>query len=345
MLLAGLLASACVTPLEAGERYYREGDRLAALESWQKVRDYSSDYEKAQARISAVEQEFEQLVVLYQKRARYYEDKGRLAESVLNYRLALKLRPDDRETLDHVQSLARVLAQRRGELRGAYRERFEAGELGAARERLAALRTLDPLSPEVAGDRRQLNQALRAEVDRRLARGRRGFSSGNYASAELAFREVLALEPENESAQGYLSFIVRNREEEGEAGSRDASGVNATVAEIRAEGFYQNALAAEGSEHLFHAIESYLRALRANNHPRATRKLASLRERMTPQVEELIESGRAYYQEEELQDALDQWGRALLIDPGNDQAKEYVARAERLIENLERLRANADGTS
>jgi hypothetical protein len=40
-----------------------------------------------------------------------------------------------------------------------------------------------------------------------------------------------------------------------------------------------------------------------------------------------------------LQAALDQWERVLLIDPANDEAKEHAARAEKLLERLEELRA------
>jgi len=59
-------------------------------------------------------------------------------------------------------------------------------------------------------------------------------------------------------------------------------------------------------------------------------------------VEELIRRGQDEYQQEDLEAALEQWRKALLIDPGNAQALEYVARAERLLENLERLRAEPD---
>lgn len=345
LALVGLLA--CTNPVELGERRYREGDRLAALEMWRGVGSDSPYHEDARTRIAEVENEFEQLVVRYKKRGRYYEQKGRLAESVLNYRLALKLQPDDRATLDHVQSLARTLAERRETLREAYRASFEAGDLATARTHLEALRTLDPLSPAIATDERHLEAALREEVDTLLARGRRGFSSGNHAKAERVFRQVLALDPENESAQGYLSYIDKiRREEEGESRARagDPREVDATDAEIRAEGAYQNALAAERAGDPYAAIRYDQAALRADaRHAGARAHLASLRRGLAPEVEGLIQAGREHYQQEDLQAALDQWRRVLLIDPDNARAREFVARAERLLENLERLRA--DGAS
>jgi tetratricopeptide (TPR) repeat protein len=114
--------------------------------------------------------------------------------------------------------------------------------------------------------------------------------------------------------------------------------VHATDEEILAEGFFQNALGAERRGDLFKAIEYDIRALEANpSHPIASAHLVALRSRM-PSVGELIEAGRDHYQQEDLEAALEQWRNALLIDPDNRQALEYVARAERLLENLERLR-------
>ena len=73
-------------------------------------------------------------------------------------------------------------------------------------------------------------------------------------------------------------------------------------------------------------------------HEGARRQLAGLRATLGSQVDELVESGRAAFMQEDLQGALDQWRRALLVDPQNEKAKEYVARAEKLLENLEQLR-------
>jgi len=94
LLLAGL-GVGCTTPLELGERRYREGDRRAALEIWRDVGSDNPYHDEARQRIAQVENEFEQLVLRYKKRGRYYEQRGRLAESILNYRLALELQTDD----------------------------------------------------------------------------------------------------------------------------------------------------------------------------------------------------------------------------------------------------------
>jgi len=336
---------ACTTPLERGERRYREGDRLGALEIWREAPADATNAARIELRIEAVEQEFEQLVVRYKKRGRYYERKDRLAESILNYRLALRVEDDDPESLRHVQELARVLDARKRESRKALGEALAAGELGKARAELAEMRRLDPFDSKLETVERQLDDALRAEVDRLLARGRRGFTSGNYQTARTAFTSVLELEPENDSAQGYLSYMETIRAEDLRPGSRPPGArprhISASENEIRAEGLHRNALSAESSGNPYAAIDYELRALRLNpQHREAQRNLATLRRQLQPRVPTLLESGRGHFEAEELQSALDEWRRALLIEPKNAQALQYVARAEALLENLEQLRSD-----
>lgn len=342
-----LIFGACTNPLELGERRYREGDRLAALETWRSVRSDSPYYERIRRRIAIVENESEQLVVRYKKRARYYEQKGKLAESVLNYRLALKLQPDDRDTLDRVQSLVRSLAALRRQARAAYTEAFEAGDLAAATRHLAALRTLDPFDPHLATSERELEDTLRAKVGPLLAKGRRGFSSGDHRSAERAFLAVLEIDPNNETALGHLSYIAKIRDEETAAVGAPARGFDPTEmasdSRIRAAGLYEKAVRAQTEGRLFDAIDADIEALKLDpGYGKALEHLAALRRDLAPTVEGLIQAGQHYYQQEDLLAALDQWRRALLIDPNNREATQYIGRAESLLESLERLRAEPE---
>jgi len=228
-----LLALGCVTPLEEGERLYHEGDRHGALAVWQSVDPSDRGYPEVAARIDEVETELEQLVVRYVDSARRLQDEGRLAESILDFRLALMLRPDDTGTLDHVQKLARELAERKAALEAEYQRVAARGHLEDASEALRRLRTLDPFDPMFETEERQLQAALNAEWRQRRAR---------------------------------------------------------------------------------------------------------YRERLAGEVEGLVEAGREAFGEERLDAALDYWRRALLIDPENERIQAYIARAERQLENLERLR-------
>ncbi|MFQ5417382.1 MAG: tetratricopeptide repeat protein [Myxococcota bacterium] len=350
LLVCALVLAGCTTPLATGERLYREGDRLGALETWRSVPANASEYDESQERIAVVEEEFNRLVIRYKQRARYFEAKERLAESILDYRLALKLQPDDAETMAHVQELARVVASRKALRRAQFRSASEAGDLGAAREQLEQLRILDPFDPDIQTDERQLVDALRLAVTRELTAGRRQFMAGNHDSARRHFRSVLELDPDNESAQGYISYIATIRRERESATGRSATFASqegfASDAEIRAEGFYQNALAAQRRGKFYSAIRHDLRALQAfRDHAEARGHLRAMRRRLSGGVDSLIEAGRNAYREEDLQTALELWTRALLIDPRNERARAYVDRARRQLQNLERLRSEPDVVS
>jgi tetratricopeptide (TPR) repeat protein len=351
-----LAALACSTPLERGEAAYHRGDREEAIEAWRRIDASELDYAAAQQRIEAVSEERGQLVARSMQRARYFEERGRLAEAVLDYRLALRLEPGDRATLAHVQDLSRRLAKARSEGLALFREAFAREDLGAARVHIASLRVLDAFSPEIADGQRQLDEALAVRVDAIVARGSDDIESGELADAEAAFRSVIELDPRNVTARGNLAYIERLRSE-GAASAAPALAGDASPAdvppprrraprprpgdvEIRAEGYFQNALAAEAGGDPYQAIQYDRAALDADqSHVGARSHLAALRRALAPQVPMLLESGRRHFQREDLRAALDQWDRVLLIDPANAEAKEHKARAEKLLDRLEQLQA------
>jgi tetratricopeptide (TPR) repeat protein len=352
-LIAVGAALACTTPLEQGEKAYQRGDREEALATWRGIDAAEIDYASAKGRIDAVAEERGQLTHRYTQRARYFEERGRLAEAVLDYRLALRLEPNDAALLAHVQELSRRLATSRDEGLAQLRAAFARDDLAAARVHAASLRTLDAFSPEIADEQRRLAAALASRIDASLSRGRDGFAAGSYASAERAFRAVLELDPQNESARGYLAYIERERadanEPEPPAANPDAADIapaprpprtRSSESEIRAEGFLQNALAAEAAGDALQAIRYDLAALDVDaRHEGARSHLASLRRALATQVPMLIETGRRHFQGEDLRAALDQWERALLIDPRNAEAREHSERAQKLLDRLEELRA------
>ncbi len=230
----------CATPLDPGEQLYREGDRRGALEIWRAVPADDRRYAQTQLRIEEVESEFAELVQGYQASARQLEAEGRLADALLNYRLALALEPDDSAGWAHVQQLARQLAERKASGVLEYRELLASGDLAAAEAALKSLRALDPLDPEFEIEERQLQNEQRQR------------------------EEEIALEERNQ--------------------------------QIRA------------------------------------------RQKLSGEVEGLIEAGRTAFAEERLETALVLWRQALLIEPRNERIHAYIARAERELDKLERVR-------
>jgi tetratricopeptide (TPR) repeat protein len=341
--LLALLLAACASPLDRGESLYQHGDLRGALDTWREVPETSPDYPAATMRLETVGADLDKLVARHLKQAGFFEDKGRLAESILSYRLALELRPDDRDTLGRVQTLSRTLAKQKRSHRESFDRAFEDGNLARAHREMARLQKLDPFDAERAAPERSLDDAVSQEVGRRVREGRRLFREGDLAGAEASFRAALAVEPTHESARGHLAYIETIRDIESHA-RREGSAVpppalQAGDAEIRAEGFYRNALAAERSGDPYTALRYDQAAVDTDPGHRAAREhMAKLRRRLAPRVEGLLESGRVAFGEEDLRGALERWRRALLIDPENERAQEYTARAEHLLANLERLR-------
>ena len=124
-------------------------------------------------------------------------------------------------------------------------------------------------------------------------------------------------------------------------------------AERRAERFYQkalaedesgqNALAEDRARHFYAAIHHDKSALEADpEHEGAHGHLNEMLSRLSGRVGAMIEEGRSAYRNEDLEKALDWWRLAALVDPDNERALAYLDRAERGIENLERLRSEPD---
>jgi tetratricopeptide (TPR) repeat protein len=217
----------CVSPLEQGELLYREGDRLGALEIWRAVPKDHPQQSEVNARVEVVEADLAQLAVKYVDRASTLEEEGRLAESILDFRLALELEPDDAPILAHVQQIARTLVEQKASLRTTYEEDLSAGDLEAARGSLSRLRRLDPFDPEYETEARQIEAALRIDWQRREARtraklapevdglveaGRDAFRNEQLETALAMWRRALLIDPNNERVQAYIASAERQLE-------------------------------------------------------------------------------------------------------------------------------------
>ena len=341
LVAAGLLA-ACTTALQRGERLYRQGDVVGALEVWRAVPEDSGEYAGVQARLQAVESEFGRLRRRYAQRAAFFEAEGRLAEAVLYYRLARQIDPGREELLDRVQVLVRELLARTESERAALDAALEAGELPRAIHHADRLDALDPFDPSLQLEIRHVRAATGARVLHHMSTGEAAYAIGNRAAAKASFEEVLALDPHNERALGYLSYIGRFDQTRQHIPRPPQS---ISQEEIVAEGHYRSARQAEAAGEDFWAITQYEAALAVNpEHEGARTALRALRERRAPDVGRLYQLGKRYFQDEDLHNALRTWREALAIDPADERTRENVERAERMLARLEELQTDASGS-
>jgi len=344
-LTVALLATwtfGCITPYEAGSNLYREGDLRGALDTWKEIGPNETDYRVAREQIEVVEAEFGRLLRRYEKRGEFYESEGRLAEALLSYRLALKLDPEQTALLRRVQRLVRQLDETEREALDRMRARLAAGELRLAGDDARELERLNPFSPRLQVDIRQVRAALGEKIFEYLEAGKASYRRSPDL-AKRKFQQVLELDPGNEAARGYLSYIADRAQPKGPSKLNDdtrAALPELTDAQIIAEGHFSSARQAERDGDPFRALVQYDEALRINpKHPRAGIARKDLRERLLPRIDELEARAKQYFQDEDLQNAVLTWRQVLLIQPKRESAAYNLARAERMLARLEEIQA------
>jgi tetratricopeptide (TPR) repeat protein len=207
---------------EPGELFYQAGDLRGAIAIWR-----AADAAAFAPRIAAVEAELVKRAAGYIVSARELEREGRLAESLLDYRLALELQPEDEENLAHVQVLAREVGAQRAVLLEDYRRVRTRGDLAAAEQALELLRRLDPFEPAYETEELRLRAVIAEEWRERRARaraqrtaqveslveaGRAAFGDEQLETALDLWRRALVIDPENERLQAYIARAERQLE-------------------------------------------------------------------------------------------------------------------------------------
>ena len=338
----------CAQAYERGERLYSQGDVPGALAQWRSIPETSRDYARAHARLEAIESELAATLQRYEKRAEFFEGEGRLAEAVLYYRLALKLDPERPATLERVQNLFRAQHEQEAAERARLSRALAAGNLREANASAEKLSKLNPFDPAIQIEVRQVQAETGAQVLRSLEDGKRAYANGDRAGASAAFQRALELDPENEAALGYLSYIRRYDQEVAEEDQRKRTAAASagrapppptlTSQDILAEGHFRAGQQAEEAGDPYRALEEYIAALEIDDkHQGARRRLTALRQELQPRLPGLYEQGKHYFQTEDLEKALSVWHDALLIAPDDQRTKENVDRAERILSRLEEI--------
>jgi len=339
-LVCAVALLACTGSLQRGENLYRQGDLAGAREVWRTIPPGHAEYREARGRLEVADEEFDRALLRYEKQAQFFETEHRLAEAVLYYRLLLKLDPSRDAVLERTQLLVRELAAQEAREKAGLEAALRAENLELASRHATALARLNPFDPALQIDVRQVRAGIGQQVQMHLERGKTAYASGQREAARREFLIVLALDPRNETALGYLSYI--HRFEDLEANERvppPPSAISRT--DILAEGHYRSGREAEAAGEPFWAIAEYEAALSVDSKHRASRRdLTALRSRLQPQIPELYDLGKRYFQEEDLHNALRAWRRVLLIDPANERTREHVDRAERMLSRLEEIQTS-----
>lgn len=150
-----------------------------------------------------------------------------------------------------------------------------------------------------------------------LANAQRYFEQKQYAQAKSEYQKVLAINPNNETAQeGYKKSVFAQSEQEREKG---------------------NLLARAGKP--FDAIKSYLNSLRTlPSNQRASADLANIRRQESTKIPDYMKEGISEYNERNYERSIEIFENILLVDPNDKAAKEYLRLSYKKKEAIEILK-------
>lgn len=358
-LLAGLALalSGCASVLlpppgtaERVERLVEEGRAAEAIQAAAQVPRNSEDYARAQqlaARAVALRTRIPREAL---EKGAALEDQGKWLEAVRTYERALVADPE------HVGLATRLAAAHAALVREKEQRRFaaerveDAGRYDAARAWAAVLE----LDPEDRWVRRRVaelstNRPAQAAIHLERARSLREDRRLREAieEAELAAR----LDPSRGAA---LELVARLREEEAPTppegrprtspphpapGRRPppaapAAADPATVRELVA--LVRSAIRRgdfAGAREALVQVETL-----APRAPEVAGERASLERAIKEEVQARIKRGISRFQLEDLEGAIEEWGRALELDPGNEIALDYRRKAQGMLKKIDELR-------
>ncbi|MBI4179957.1 tetratricopeptide repeat protein [bacterium] len=242
---------------------------------------------------------------------------------------------------------------------------------------LQAFRHAQELTPENEQIRWRIESARNLVADRAagwLAEGRTALSEGRLDDADVYFQAVLGVDPQNADASAGIRDVKRTRIE-GAPAAQVESPVPAPIsmqddvenrkaaneiAELmtRAGEYRRKAALAERQGRIDLAISRSRSALETyrdvllRNPAESTAKSAARdlesgiarleklwKEKKSGDVRRHLYSGMGHYRAGRLNEAIADWNRVIAIDRSNDQAREYIRRAEKKLELIDQSRS------
>lgn len=288
------------------------------------------------------------------------------------FRAALDIVPhynDAQKYLDRIEE-ARKKNQSQIETLLADAERFERrGSLRSAQIRYQKALDIEPGDPMVMQKLNSLNKRIKAYIKSQYRSGEREYRNRNYKSAANYFRAVLAINPGHTGARRYLRLIskashgktnafVDRAKQQIAAGNlesavalldsalnsnpnlKEAQALKAqTVKRMNSGQLVENAKSQYLSGNYLDALEALDQILKRDpTNKDALKYLHLCQAKLNDSVDDFFNRGIRYYTEEKYQLAIDEWNKALKINPYHKGSLEYKKRAQDRLEALNRLK-------
>ncbi len=176
---------------------------------------------------------------------------------------------------------------------------------------------LDPSNSAVQFRLDSLSVILKDDLAAALERADSYLARGRYSQAEQGYQSVLRRDPNNARAREGIAALRR----------------------IENQRLFEEGKSAYDERQFEQALPIFEGVLRQDpRHVEARRYLTLTREALKPVVEAHFRAGLQHYLIEHYQEALDEWRKALRIDPENEAILGYAERAEEKIKALEELK-------
>lgn len=303
-------------------------------------------------------------VVALQEKALLQARSGDLANATLTLQRALRIAPENENTLNRLAQVRqqRDLRDTRGrELRMLFDkglEQLATGNLLQAQESFAELLERDPNDPDAKRMLERTHRARQARAKSLLEKAGRHIRTNQWEEAESALETARSFDPTTPEIDRVADVLVRTRSSV-EARQDETTRVVMTAPDPNqtsgpAEGFTSTedsapTLPVLRSENTREAEEFFRRGLEAMENKRNDEavkywELAWQMDRSHKLVadylsNEYVARGMEAFASGALEEAVQQWEEAVRVHPSNQRAMDYLARAMEQLERFEQISA------
>lgn len=249
--------------------------------------------------------------------ARELEQRRSYFEAIKTYQKALQANPKLEDVQHRLTNLEPQIRRYVAQLIITGDSLRDRRELDRSRRAYQQVLELDPendsLPPRIA----ELGSLVRENVRTILTRARSFLDRNQFDDAQKEYERVLAIEPRNPQARNGLDMIRSKRNDE----------------------LLQQGKASFSSANYFEALSILSQVVeRDQRNQDAKSYLERTREVLLPEVDKFFRAGLQFYTKENYKAALQEWDRALLIQPNHPGTLEYRKRAEEKLKALEKLK-------